>query len=187
MPHTQPRHLIAITVAAAGLALTGCTASDPQPEAQAETTAGSPSAEPTPDLLEAGPAEPYAGPYNTDFATRIGHYPETGQITDYEGVEVDLTGVVHEVINPVSITIADPRDPAVPPLLVVRDEPNQPLTEGDPVEVTGTVHAAYNVPAVEENLGKPPEDDVLAHYDGQPYVWATTVDAPAPSTPTPAG
>ena len=88
-------------------------------------------------------------------------------------MEVTLTGVVHEVINPVSVAISDPQDPSVPPLLVVREDPNQPLTEGDPVEVTGTVHAAYNVPAVEENLREPPKDDVLAHYHGQPYVWAT--------------
>ncbi|WP_426119512.1 hypothetical protein [Kocuria sp. LHG3120] len=187
MLRTQPRHLVAVVVTAAGVALTGCAASEPEPGAQTEASAMSATAEPTPDLLEAGPAEPYTGPYDADFAAQIGTYPDTGQISDYEGVEVTLTGVVHEVINPVSVAISDPQDPSVPPLLVVREDPNQPLTEGDPVEVTGTVHAAYNVPAVEENLREPPKDDVLAHYHGQPYVWATAVNSPAPSASATAG
>ncbi|MEX5305602.1 hypothetical protein RF644_07540 [Kocuria sp. CPCC 205258] len=181
MLRTQPKHLLAVAVTATGLALTGCTASEPEPDAQAEASVMSASAEPTPDLLEPDPAEPYTGPYNADFAAQIGTYPETGEISDYEGVEVILTGVVHEVINPVSVAIADPQDPSIPPLLIVMDDADESLSDGDAVEVTGTLHAAYGVPSVEENIGGPPDDDVLAHYDGEPYVWATAVNTLAPS------
>lgn len=183
MVRTQPKHLVAIVVTAAGAALTGCGA----PEAETSPETGAPivseTAPPTPDLLEPDPAEPYTGPYDADFATQIGTYPETGEISDYEGVEVTLTGEVHEVINPVSAAITDPQDPSVPPLLVVLEDPDETPAEGDSVEVTGTVHAAYNVPAVEENLGEAPDDDVLAHYHGEPYVWATAVNNSTPSAP----
>ena len=187
MGRTQPRHLIAIVATAIGAALTGCAAPEPETGPQEVAPLVSETTSAAAELFEDGTAEPYTGPFDADFAAQIGTYPQTGQISDYEGVEVTLTGVVHEVINPVSVAISDPQDPSVPPLLVVREDPNQPLTEGDPVEVTGTVHAAYNVPAVEENLREPPKDDVLAHYHGQPYVWATAVNSPAPSASATAG
>ena len=72
MLRTQPRHLVAVVVTAAGVALTGCAASEPEPGAQTEASAMSATAEPTPDLLEAGPAEPYTGPYDADFANLLG-------------------------------------------------------------------------------------------------------------------
>lgn len=184
---TQPRHFVAVVVTAAGVALTGCGAPEAETSPEAGASAVSETASPTPDLLEAGAAEPYTGPYDADFAAQIGAYPGTGEISDYEGVEVTLTGEVHEVIKPVAVAITDPQDPAVPPLLVELEDTDETLAEGDSVEVTGTVHAAYNVPAVEENLGEAPDGDVLAHYDGKPYVRATAVNSSAPSTPDAAG
>lgn len=182
---TQSRHFVAVVVTAAGVTLTGCGA--PESETNSEASVVSETAPPTPDLLEAGPAEPYTGPYDADFAAQIGTYPETGEISDYEGVEVTLTGEVHEVIKPVAVAITDPQDPSVAPLLVVLEDADETLAEGDSVEVTGTVHAAYGVPSVEEDIGAPPDDDVLAHYDGEPYVWATAVNSSAPSAPATAG
>lgn len=178
---TQPRHLVAVVVTAAGAALAGCGAPESETNPEMGTSVVSEIPEPTPDLLEAGPAEPYTGPYDADFAAQIGTYAETGEITDYEGVEVTLTGEVHEVINPAAVAITDPQDPSVAPLLVVLEDADDTLAEGDPVEVTGTVHAAYGVPSVEEDIGVPPDDDVLAHYDGEPFVWSTAVNSSAPS------
>ena len=181
---TQPRHLIAIVATAIGAALTGCAAPEPETGPQEVAPLVSETTSAAAELFEDGTAEPYTGPYDADFAAQIGTYPQTGQISDYEGVEVTLTGVVHEVINPVAVAITDPQDPSLPPLLVVLDDAEETLVVGDPVAVSGTVHAAYNVPTVEENLGEAPDEDVLAHYDGEPFVLATAVNSPAPTVPS---
>ena len=135
MGRTRPRHLTVIVAATIGAALTGCAAPGPGAGPQEVAPLMSETASPAAELFEDGTAQPYTGPYDADFAAQIGTYPQTGRISDYEGVEV-----------------------------------------------SGTVHAAYNVPTVEENLGEAPEEDALAHYDGEPFVLATAVNSPVPTT-----
>lgn len=182
MGRTRPRHLTVIVAATIGAALTGCAAPGPGAGPQEVAPLMSETASPAAELFEDGTAQPYTGPYDADFAAQIGTYPQTGRISDYEGVEVRLTGVVQDVINPVAVAITDPQDDSLPPLLVVLDDAEKTLAVGEPVEVSGTVHAAYNVPTVEENLGEAPEEDALAHYDGEPFVLATAVNSPVPTT-----
>ncbi|WP_162459766.1 hypothetical protein [Kocuria sediminis] len=135
-----------------------------------------------PDALPAGP---YAGPYDQAFAEDLEHYAEQ---------EVTLRAQMETVVNPVAFTITTPADTgeesgegeAVAPLLVVDfDDPSPALRPGEQVEITGTVHEAYNVPDTEENLGAPPGPDVLASYDGQPFLNATSVQTPTPQTAIP--
>lgn len=84
------------------------------------------------------------------------------------------------IINPVAFTITTPEDAgeegvAAPLLVMDFDDPSPTLRPGDQVEITGTAHEAYNVPDTEENLGAPPAPEVLASYDGQPFLNATSV------------
>ncbi|GGG72516.1 hypothetical protein GCM10011374_41560 [Kocuria dechangensis] len=171
-----PRRAAAAAVAVAALGLSACGSADPSPGAPAEQLLD-------PETLPTGP---YAGPYAQAFAEDLEHYAEQ---------EVRLSAAVETVVNPVAFTITTPEDTAentgeggaVAPLLVVEfDDTSPALRPGDPVEVTGTVHEAYNVPDTEENLGDPPGPEVLASYDGQPFLEATSVRTPAPQTTAPA-
>lgn len=178
--------LAATTVIAAGLLLTGCGAIDPATSTTGESAAGTEAASTAQPLRDA-PPEPYDGPYNAAFAEDVGTHPETGEIGVHEGTEVTLTAEIGEVVSPIAVAITDPQDPSVAPLLVVLENADSALRAGDPIEVTGTVHAAYNVPAVEENLGEAPDTDVLARYDGQPYIEASQVHRPTPAPSVPTG
>lgn len=180
------RMLAAVSFTIAGLVLTGCGSNDPVADPAGETIAENETAQPAQPLRE-DPPETYVGPYNAAFASEVGTYPETGDIGVYEGMEVTLGAEIGEIVSPVAVAITAPEDPSVAPLLVVLENADATLQQGDPIEVTGTVHASYNVPAVEENLGEAPDADVLAHYDGQPYISATRLDSPTPETSTPNG
>lgn len=177
---TAVRTMAVVAVVAAGMVLTGCGRQEADPVAEPGAPLASETAPPAAELLSAPPS-PYVGPYDADFSDQIGTYPETGQTSAYEGMEVTLTGEVDEIINPIAVTITDPADSTVAPLLVVRENAEENLAPGDLLEVTGTLHAAYNVPTVEEDLGQAPDEEVLAHYDGEPFVWATSVNNPTPS------
>jgi hypothetical protein len=178
------RKLAAATVIAVGLPLAGCGTTDPATSTAGATAAGTAS---TAQPLREAPPAPYDGPYDAAFAEDVGTYPQTGEIGVHEGMEVTLTAEIGEVASPIAVAITDPQDPSVAPLLVVLENADTTLRAGDPVKVTGTVHAAYNVPAVEENLGEAPDADVLAHYDGQPYIEATQVHSPTPASSVPTG
>ncbi|MUN64920.1 hypothetical protein GMA12_17535 [Kocuria sediminis] len=118
------------------------------------------------------PAEPFAGPYDQVFAADLDAYAVD---------EISLTGEVETIVSPVAFTITAAGDTDVDPLLVVNfDEDASRLAVGQQVEVTGTVHEAYNVPDTEENLGDPPGPEVLAFYDGQPFFNATSVEIAEP-------
>jgi hypothetical protein len=174
----RPRTAAAVTaVAAAALVLSACGGpATPPPGAPVEA------------LLdpESIPTGPYTGPYDPAFAENLEHYAEQG---------VTLSAQVETIINPVAFTITTPEDTGedtadsgtVAPLLIMDfDDPSPTLRPGDRVEITGTVHAAYNVPDIEENLGAPPGPDVLAAYDGRPFLNATSVQTTSPHTATPA-
>ncbi|GGG60427.1 hypothetical protein GCM10011374_24100 [Kocuria dechangensis] len=166
----RPRRAAAAAVAVAAFGLSACGSADPSPGAPAEQLLD-------PETLPTGP---YAGAYDQAFAADLEHYAEQ---------EVTLHAQVGTVVNPVAFTLTALEDTAentgeggaVAPLLVVEFDDTPPeLRPGDAVEVTGTVHEAYNVPDTEENLGDPPGPEVLASYDGQPFLEATSVDTSTP-------
>ena len=175
--NNRPRRApTAAAIAVAALALTACGGpTTPPPDAPVEQLVDP----------EAVPTGPYAGPYQA-FAEDLEHYAEQ---------EVTLRAQVQTVVSPVAFTITTP-DPSgedteesgkFAPLLVMDfDDPSPVLNPGDQIEITGTVHAAYNVPDTEENLGAPPGPEVLAAYDGQPFLNATSVQTTAPQATAPA-
>ncbi|WP_460669064.1 hypothetical protein [Kocuria himachalensis] len=179
--HRPRRAVIAAAVAVAALGLSACGGpTTPPPGA------------PVVQLLdpEAIPTGPYAGPYDQAFAEDLEHYAEQ---------EVVLRAQVGTVVSPVAFTITTPEPSeadsgedtgdggvAAPLLVVDFDDTSPTLRPGDRVEITGTVHAAYNVPDTEENLGAPPGPEVLASYDGQPFLNATSVQTEDPQATTPA-
>lgn len=176
--NNRPRRApTAAAIAVAALALTACGGpTTPPPDAPVEQLVDP----------EAVPTGPYAGPYDQAFAEDLEHYAEQ---------EVTLRAQVQTVVSPVAFTITTP-DPSgedteesgkFAPLLVMDfDDPSPVLNPGDQIEITGTVHAAYNVPDTEENLGAPPGPEVLAAYDGQPFLNATSVQTTAPQAMAPA-
>lgn len=186
LPPSTARMLAATLCAVGGLVLTGCGANEAAPDTAGETSTEDQTTQGDQPLRE-DPPEPYVGPYNAAFANELGTYPETGEIGVYEGMEVTLTAEIGEIVSPIAVAVTAPQDPSVAPLLVVLENGDVTFQPGDPVEVTGTVHAAYNVPDTKENLGDAPEADVLAHYDGQPYIQATSVDGPTPDATTSTG
>jgi hypothetical protein len=179
--HRPRRAVTAAAVAVAALGLSACGGpTTPPPGAPAE------------QLLnpEAMPTGPFAGPYDQAFAADLEHYAEQ---------EVVLRAQVETVVSPVAFTITTPEPSdadsgadtgdggvAAPLLVMDFDDPSPTLRTGDRVKITGTVHAAYNVPDIEENLGAPPGPEVLASYDGQPFLNATSVQTDDPQATTPA-
>lgn len=160
------RTAAAAALAVAGLGLAGCAAEDPEPS----TDAGAE------ELLAEEPVEPYSGPYDEEFV----------QLLDaYVGEDVELVGEVGEIVSPVAFTVTT-EDSAVPPLLVVHEPEAAAVEVGSTVQLAGTLHEAYNVPTVEEELGQDPGPEVLASYDGQPFVNATAVDVVAADEASPA-
>ena len=155
----------AALLAVAGLALTGCATEEDEVGAEIEDPGGAP-------LEPPEATEPYVGDYDAAF---------TETVLDYADQEVSLIGEVDTVVSPVAFTLTAPDDSPIEPLLIIHDPIGNGLTEGAAVEVTGLLREAYNVPSVEENLGGPPGEEVLAHYDGEPFVGEATV------TPHPSG
>jgi hypothetical protein len=194
--HRPRRAVIAAAVAVAALGLSACGGpTTPPPGA------------PVVQLLdpEAIPTGPYAGPYDQAFAEDLEHYAGpydqafAEDLEHYAEQEVVLRAQVGTVVSPVAFTITTPEPSeadsgedtgdggvAAPLLVMDFDDPSPTLRPGDRVEITGTVHAAYNIPDTEENLGAPPGPEVLASYDGQPFLNATSVQTEDPQATTPA-
>lgn len=117
-------------------------------------------------------AGPYVGPYDTNF------YDDA---VTYAGEEVTLSAKVGEIVSPMAFTIAGTDDTTVSPLLIISGEKMTDLEEGQVVEVTGTVHEAFDLPKVNEEMQEDLDDDLLGDYDGQPYVKATKVSTDVPA------
>lgn len=107
------------------------------------------------------------GPYDSDFYDTV---------PDLEGETVTVSADVNEVISPESFVIAGTDDTSVDPLLVVGATEVTGLAPDLTVAVTGTVHTAFDLPAVEEELGVDLDDALYEDYDQQPYITATGVD-----------
>ncbi|WP_337061066.1 hypothetical protein [Kineococcus sp. G2] len=112
---------------------------------------------------------PYEGAYDGTF------YDD---VNTYVGQEVTVSAEVDSVVSPNAFVIAGTEDTTVDPMLVVGATEVSGLSEGTLVEVTGTVHEAFDLPQVEEDTGVDFEDDLFNDYDAEPYIVATTVEVP---------
>lgn len=117
---------------------------------------------------EADPAaEPYDGAYDATF------YDE---MNTYVGDEVTLSADVNEVIDATSFTIAGTDDTTVEALLIVHPEDAPEVSPELTVSVTGTVMEAFDLAAVEEEMGVDLDDALYEDWDGEPYVEANSID-----------
>lgn len=175
------RMAVAGLFAAAGLALAGCGADEPEAGTdvedvvEGEVAETSPAAEGTVTVPPAAGA-PYAGPYNRGF------YDQT---TAYDGQEVTLTGEVEEVFatdSPTALTISDPNDAELGDLLVIaKDATMSDLAADQVVEVVGTVRTDFQLTRVETDLALDLEDELFQDFEGDPYIEATEINMDATS------
>ncbi|WP_432496570.1 hypothetical protein [Kineococcus auxinigenes] len=114
-------------------------------------------------------ATPYDGAYDGTF------YDD---VNTYVGQEVTVSAQIDRIVSPNAFVIAGTADTTVDPMLVVGASEVSGLTEGTLVEVTGTVHEAFDLPQVEEDTGVDLEDDLFNDYDAEPYITATSVEMP---------
>ncbi|MCZ2837668.1 hypothetical protein [Modestobacter sp. VKM Ac-2985] len=101
--------------------------------------------------------------------------------SDYVGQQVTVSATVNEVFGPNSFSIGGTEDTSVEPLLVVGADSSDALTEGDVVQVTGTVQSGYSETTVEEELGIDLADDAFADFELQDYIAADSVDTSVPT------
>lgn len=97
-------------------------------------------------------------------------------VQSYVGQEVTLSANVNQVISPMAFTIAGTGDTEVSEMLVVSSNENSELQPDLAVQVTGTVRQAFEVPAVEEELGIELDDSLYSDWEGQPYLVASNID-----------
>lgn len=120
------------------------------------------------EAVDDGPYDgPYEGPYDATFYDNV---------SDLEGETVTVSADVNEVLPPSSFVIAGTDDTSVDPLLVVSATEATGLAPDLTVAVTGTVHTAFDLAAVEEELGVDLDDALYEEYDQEPYISATSVD-----------
>lgn len=162
---TRPlaRRAAAGLVAVAALALTACGEED---------TAGPETGIDVEDVQEEADEddaalEPYDGPYDTAFAD---------DVDSYVGQEVTVSADVNEVLSTSSFTIAGTDDTDVEELLVVGATEVSGLEPDLAVAVTGTVQEAFDLPAVEDELGVDLDDDLYTSWEEEPYLVAESVD-----------
>jgi hypothetical protein len=131
-------------------------------------TVQTPTQEPT-EKTDSAPD--YEGPYDAKFRAWV---------NDNDDSTVAVTGNVEQVISENAFTLAGEGDSE--DLLVVGADKVSGLQAGSAVTVTGTVHKAFNLPGVEDDIHVDFEDDnVLQGFDRDPYVEATQVDTSAPA------
>ncbi|MEX5300388.1 hypothetical protein RCG67_16615 [Kocuria sp. CPCC 205292] len=164
--HTTRKAAVGL-LAVAGLALAGCGADEPDTGTEVEDITEGDVAETSPPATEvppAAPATPYGGAYNRQF------YDDRAV---YEGQDVTLSAEVEEVVSPSALTIGDPDDLTLDPLLVVHDLDVPDLEEGQTLEVVGMVQEGFEVTAAEELVGVDLEDALFEDHAGDPWLHAT--------------
>ncbi|WP_258803152.1 hypothetical protein [Pseudarthrobacter sp. NS4] len=112
-------------------------------------------------------ANPFDGPYNQEFFD---------DLDLREGQEVTVSANVNRIITPEAFTIAGTEDTTVDPLLVVHKDAQPELQPELTVKVTGTVHTAFDLMAVEKDLDVDLDDALFEDWDGEPYLQASTID-----------
>ncbi|MFH5823460.1 hypothetical protein [Georgenia sp. AZ-5] len=166
MSRTPHRPLATALATAAATALVGCSQGGTDPDQDTDAGAereetSAPEAEPEDDNGR------YDGPYDSEFYDALGAY---------EGEEVTVIGEVAEVVSPTSFTIAGTEDTDVGPLLIVSLEATGGLEQDMVVSVTGTVHDAFDITAVEERFKTDLDDDLHQAWSGGPYIEAIVID-----------
>lgn len=156
---TRRASVTAGILAMSALGLTACN----------DDTAGPETGTDVEDIQEEDEAalDPYDGPYDTTF------YDD---IDSYVGEEVTVSADINEVITPSSFVIAGTEDTDVEPLLVVSADEVSGLEKDLTVAVTGTVHEAFDLTTVEEDLETDLDDDLYDAWDTEPYIEATSID-----------
>lgn len=148
------------------LALGGCSGDEPASEdGPAGTTA-------EPEQQTGSGDAAYDGPYDSAFYEAI---------ADYDGEEVTVVGRVDEVVSPTSFTIAGTEDTEVGPLLVVDVGAVGGFEPDMVVAVSGVVHQAFDLEAVEERFNTDLEDELHEEWNGGPYIEAVTIGMPESS------
>lgn len=116
-------------------------------------------------------APDYEGPYDARFRAWVNKNDDS---------TVAVSGTVEQVISDNAFTLAGEGDNE--DLLVVGAAKVTGLQAGSAVAVTGTVHRAFNLPGVEDDIHVDFEDaSILQAFDRDPYVEATQVDTSAPA------
>jgi len=156
-----PALLLAL-VATFGLAACGPHTQGPNDTIQTPTREPTESTGTTPD---------YEGPYDAKFRAWVDNNDDS---------TVVVSGNVDQVISDNAFTLAGEGDRE--DLLVVGADRVTGLQAGSDVSVTGTVHKAFNLPGVEDDIHVDFEDDsILQAFDRDPYVEAAQVDTAAPA------
>ena len=116
-------------------------------------------------------APDYEGPYDARFRAWVDNNDDS---------TVVVSGNVDQVISDNAFTLAGEGDKE--DLLVVGADKVTGLQAGGAVIVTGTVHKAFNLPGVQDDIHVDFEDDsILQAFDRDPYVEAAKVDTSAPA------
>lgn len=113
------------------------------------------------------PANPFDGPYDQGFLD---------DVDVRKGQRVTVSANVSKIIAPDAFTIAGTEDTTVDPLLVLHKDTEPELKPELTVKVTGTVHIAFDLPAVEKDLGIDLDDALFEDWDGKPYLQASMID-----------
>lgn len=109
----------------------------------------------------------YDGLYGEEF---------TVNIKDFDEQRVRVTGAVEEVVAPNAFTLGGD---GVADLLIVSVEDTQEIREGSIVAVTGTAHIAFDIPGVEDDIGRDLDDETFEEWNQGPYVAADQVETTA--------
>ncbi|WP_236835446.1 hypothetical protein, partial [Blastococcus sp. KM273129] len=152
---------VAASLALSPLALAACGDDDSEPEAG--TAAEETTEEEDEGFGETDPGPSYEGAYDSEFVE---------ELDLYLGEEVVLSAGIEAVIAPQVFVIAGPADSGVPPLLVLASEAVDGLEPETGVEVAGTVQGSFATTAAEEDLGVDLDDELLAPFEGDPYIVA---------------
>lgn len=94
----------------------------------------------------------------------------------FAGMTVTVSADVSEIVSERAFTIAGTENTGTQPLLVVSSTGAPQVNEDSAVAVTGTVRKAFDLPAVESELGIDLDDGLYDAYDRQPYIVATQID-----------
>ncbi|MBW0089605.1 hypothetical protein I4I73_02550 [Pseudonocardia sp. KRD-184] len=93
-----------------------------------------------------------------------------------DGRTVQVSAVVGDTLAETATVLAgETSAPPAGPLLVVH-EPEYDLARGSVVAVVGAVRQSFDEESVEAELGVDYDDRVFAHFAGEPYLVARSID-----------
>lgn len=154
------RLAVAASLALSPVALAACGDDDAQPEAVDAPAEEAPEDD---GFGETDPGPTYEGAYDSEFVE---------ELELYLGEEVLVSAGIEAVISPEVFVIAGAADSGVPPMLVLASDPVDGLEPETDIEVAGTVQGSFETTAAEEDLGVDLDDELLAPFEGSPYIVA---------------